>query len=652
MDTKIYNIIIGTAGHIDHGKSTLVQRMTGINPMRLKQENERGMTIDMGFVPWELQNGKKVGLIDVPGHERFIKNMVAGASGIDFVLFVIAADDAVMPQTREHLQIMSLLGLKKGVIVITKIDHVDEDLLEMVQEEIRELVRGTFLEDAPMYPLDSLSGRGFDTFIRDLNQMALETPPRPTNGLFRMPIQRIFTRKGYGTVVTGIPIDGQIHIGEELEILPQKIRGKVRKIQAYKMEVQEACAGHSTALNISDINHNQILRGNMVCVPGMFHATDKIDAHFHYLEGMDRPLRHQTQVRLHIGTSEILAKIRILKEGARLMQPGETGYVQFHLEEPIQASAKDRFIVRLHSPMITIGGGEVLGEAHRFIRGKSWEIEQLELQLQSIHEAHKRVEFLILQAYKSPVSLAPLQQEANLVPEKLEEILTQLHQEKVIVPLDQHKYFIHQQHFAECVQEFREKLKYFHKTNKLKLYMDLLTLKNQLHFEVPLFDGVVDYLLEQKQIQVEKGQIKDATHQLNLSKSEREWLEKIENIYFTREFNTPRIKELCEELQSDEKTCEKLVKLLIEQGSLIPLPDQIILHKTHVEKAKQFAVDYLKENAELITADFGKNKLKTSRKYFIPLLDYFDQQKITIRRESNRILHPEFAKQVSQTTAK
>ncbi|MEK7482907.1 MAG: selenocysteine-specific translation elongation factor, partial [Planctomycetota bacterium] len=649
MDDKIYNIIIGTAGHIDHGKSTLVQKMTGVNPMRLREENERGMTIDMGFVPWQLKNGKRVGIIDVPGHERFVKNMVAGATGIDLVLFVIAADDAVMPQTREHLQIMSLLGLKQGVVVLTKIDNVDEEMLELVKDEIQELVKGTFLEGAPVYPVDSISGRGFDVFLEALNQLALQTKPRPSTGLFRMPIQRVFTRQGYGTVATGIPINGAVKVGDEVEILPQKRIARVRKIQAYKMEVDEACAGHSTALNLSDIDYTQINRGDMICTPGMFHSTTKVDAYFYYLKGMTTPLRHLTLVRFHIGTSEILAKIRILKEGERVLYPGETGYVQFHLETATQVSPTDRFIVRLHSPMITIGGGEVMGESHRFIRGKSWELEQMDIQFHSIYEEHKRVEFLVLQADKLPISLVDLQKEANLIPEKLQQVLQELEVEKKIVPLDQHRRFLHQTKFEDAVTTLEDTLKKIHKENKLKLYVDILVLKNRLMWEPHVFEGILEYLLQHKQIEMEKGQIKHSHHQVNLSKQEREWLEKIESIYLTREFGTPRANELAEEIQGDPKSFEKLIKLLIEQGVLVQLPEQIILHKVHVEKAKELAIEQIQQNQELVTADFGKNVLKTTRKYFIPLLDYFDQKKITIRKGSNRILSPDLAKTLSSS---
>jgi selenocysteine-specific elongation factor len=649
MDNSIYNIILGTAGHIDHGKSTLVQRMTGINPMRLKEENERGMTIDMGFVSWSLEDGRKVGMIDVPGHERFVKNMVAGASSIDLVILVVAADDAIMPQTREHVQIMSLLGIQRGVVALTKIDLVDQEMLELVQEDIREFLAGTFLEKAPLFPLDSLSGRGFDTFIHGLNQLAKETPPRSIEGLFRMPIQRVFTKKGHGTVVTGIPLSGRISVGEEIEILPHGFKGKIRGIQAYGSDVEEARAGHSTALNISDIDHNTVVRGNMACVPSMFHSTPKIDAYFHYLPHLEHPLKHLSLVRLHLGTSEILADLRILKEGTRLLHPGEAGYIQLVLKEPLQVCATDRFILRLHSPMITIGGGEVLGETHRFIRGKSWELEEMDLQLESIYEHRKRIEYLIRQRGRTPLALNQLHKEANLTPEKLQEILQDLLNANSIF-LVENKYYLHQDILKTAGEELLTKLKHSHKNNKLRLFMDKLALKNELQWESLFFEGVLSWLLFEQKVQVEKGGIKERNHQINLSKKEQESLKIIEETYRNKGFSTPRVSELDEFVQGETKTTEKLVKLLVEQGILIQLPDQILLHQEHFEKSKQHAIEQIQKHGELISADFGKNILQTSRKYFIPLLDYLDQKKITIRQGSNRILSPEFAKSLLPPT--
>ncbi|MGH7150977.1 MAG: selenocysteine-specific translation elongation factor, partial [Planctomycetota bacterium] len=303
---EIHRIVLGTAGHIDHGKSTLVEKLTGVNPDRLPEEKERGMTIDLGFAPLVLEDGRRVGIVDVPGHERFIKNMVAGATGIDAVLLVVAADDGVMPQTREHLEIMELLGLRRGMVVVTKVDLAERDLLPLVLEDVRALVAGTFLEGAPLFPVSSTTGEGWPPFREALERFLRETPPRSSEGVFRMPIQRVFSARGHGTVVTGIPVSGRIRLGDRVEILPGPLTGRLRGIQAYRESVEEARAGHSSALNLSDLDYREVRRGMTAAVPGFFKAASMVEAKFRYLPRNRRPLLDRTEVRFHAGTAETI----------------------------------------------------------------------------------------------------------------------------------------------------------------------------------------------------------------------------------------------------------------------------------------------------------------------------------------------------------
>ncbi|MGH2627998.1 MAG: selenocysteine-specific translation elongation factor, partial [Anaerolineales bacterium] len=355
---SIHNVVIGTAGHIDHGKTTLVEKLTGINPDRLPEEKERGMTIDLGFARLQLPGGQRVGIIDVPGHERFVKNMVAGATGIDLVLLVVAADDGVMPQTREHLEIMSLLDLRHGVIAVTKIDLVDPDLRELVVEDVRETVKGTFLEGAPVLPVSAATGEGIDRLRQALYDAVGRIRPRDAAGVFRMPIQRIFSSKGFGTVLTGIPVSGQVAVGDSLEVVPLGKTGRVRGIHAYQEATDLARAGHSSAVNVTDIEYREVHRGMVLAHPGYFRGTRMVEARFRYLARAARPIETLTAIRFHTGTAEILGRIHLL-EGKRL-SPGETGFVQFRLDEPVVVAPGDRYVARLHSPMETIGGGEVL----------------------------------------------------------------------------------------------------------------------------------------------------------------------------------------------------------------------------------------------------------------------------------------------------
>ncbi|MCL4159014.1 UNVERIFIED_CONTAM: hypothetical protein GTU68_011548, partial [Idotea baltica] len=376
---EIQPIVIGTAGHIDHGKSTLVRALTGIDPDRLKEEKARGLTIDLGFAPLTLPDGRLVGIIDVPGHERFIKNMVAGASGIDLVVLVVAADDGVMPQTREHLSIMGLLGVKRGMIVLTKIDIVDEEMVELAEEDVRETVAGTFLEDAPIYRVSAISGEGFESFKGELFEAAGKVEPRAADGVFRMPIQRVFTSKGFGTVVTGIPLSGSVNVGDTLEILPGGMRGKVRGIQAYKQKADSARAGHSTAINISDVSHKEVKRGCVASAPGFYRAARLIGARLTMLPHLDRPLQNRAAIRLHTGTIEAVGEV-ILLDAAEL-QPGDTGLVQIRLEEPVVCAPGDAFILRLASPLMSLGGGKILEESRfRLKRFKDFVIDGLDRQ--------------------------------------------------------------------------------------------------------------------------------------------------------------------------------------------------------------------------------------------------------------------------------
>ena len=330
---SIINVILGTAGHIDHGKSKLVERLTGLDPDRLPEEKARGLTIDLGFAPLRLKGGQQVGIIDVPGHERLIKNMVAGATGIDLVLLVVAADDGVMPQTREHLAIMHLLGLKQGIVVINKIDLVEEDLRELVKEEVRETLKGTFLEDAPVLEVSALTGAGVDELLAEIHSRVSSLEPKPSTGIFRMPIQRVFSSKGFGTVVTGVPLQGQTTTGETLEVVPLGKTGRVRGIHAYGEPTDLARAGHSSAINLTDIDYKTVARGMVVTQPGYFRGSTMFEARFHYLPSCRRALIHQSSIRLHVGTVEGLGKIYLLEKKA--LQPGEDAYVQFRLREPV-----------------------------------------------------------------------------------------------------------------------------------------------------------------------------------------------------------------------------------------------------------------------------------------------------------------------------
>ncbi|MDC1142555.1 selenocysteine-specific translation elongation factor, partial [Planctomycetota bacterium] len=355
---EIRNIVIGTAGHIDHGKSTLVKRLTDIDPDRWEEEKTRGMTIDMGFANFLYQDKFRIGMIDVPGHEKFVKNMVAGASGVDIVMLVVAADDGVMPQTREHLEILSLLGVSNGLVVLNKIDAVDEDTVELAKEDVSDLVGETFLADAPVVPVSALTGEGIDALWTELGKLIESAAPRDTSGVFRMPVQRVFTAKGRGAVLTGIPLSGQVSIGDNLVVVPGNQKAKVRGLQAYHDTIETARAGHSAAFNLAAVDHSTVERGYTLCSPDVFAESKFFSIDLSMLGNALHGLKHRQEVKFHVGTSELVGHLHLLDRFR--IEAGENAICEVLLEEPLVAGIGDHFILRLPSPAITLGGGRII----------------------------------------------------------------------------------------------------------------------------------------------------------------------------------------------------------------------------------------------------------------------------------------------------
>ena len=355
------HVVVGTAGHIDHGKSSLVLALTGIDPDRLKEEKERGITIDIGFAHLELEDGLTLGIVDVPGHERFVKNMLAGVGGIDLVMLVIAADEGVMPQTREHLAICQLLRVRSGLVVLTKADLAEPEWLELVQEDVRSFLRGTFLDGAPILPVSAKTGQGLPALREALRTLARAVPSRGTDATFRLPIDRVFTIRGFGTVVTGTVAAGLLALDERVEVYPRGLQAKVRGIQTHGRPVSTAAAGQRAAVNLQGVERAAIERGDVLSLPGLLQPTYMLDATCELLADAPAPLRTRQRVRFHVGTSEVMARVHPVAGVA--IEPGQAGYVQFRLEAPVVALPRDRYVIRSYSPMVTIGGGELLDVA-------------------------------------------------------------------------------------------------------------------------------------------------------------------------------------------------------------------------------------------------------------------------------------------------
>ncbi len=630
----IINVILGTAGHIDHGKSALVKRLTGIDPDRLPEEKEREMTIDLGFAPFVLRDGRRVGIIDVPGHERFIKNMVAGATSIDIVMLVVAADESINVQTREHVTIMQILGLKRGIIVLTKADKAEPGMIELVAEDVRALARGTFLEGAPLLPVSALTGEGIDALVDTIHRMVAEAPPHDSSGVFRMPIQRVFSVKGFGTVVTGVPVSGRAGIGDTLEILPPGKKGRIRGLQAYKSEVSEIRAGHSSAVNLSDVAHEEVRRGMVAAAPGYFRASRTIEARFRYVPDKPRTLKNFAPVKLHAGTAECDGHIVLLDR--RELAPGEEGYVQFRLDEPITAAPGDPYIARLQTPMYTIGGGKILDASDRKLKRLKDEITiKLAEKEQMLSTEASPVEPALRDAGPRTLNLQELSLAAKVPVPACEEALRRL--EEKLVRFEPGR-FMHRAAFEGAMDQLAARVEAFHKKNPLRAGVELPVLRQESKLETPLFDRALQALRERGTIEVEADKVRRAGFQVKLSREDAECAAEVERVLREARFATPRADEL--PAKSPRYTPERIgraLKYLVDGGMVVRLKDEILLHRETVKEAAETISKAIREKGPIEASQF-RTLVGTTRKYIIPLLEHLDGLGVTQRVGDKRVL--------------
>jgi selenocysteine-specific elongation factor len=629
-------VVMGTAGHIDHGKTQLIKILTGIDTDRLKEEKERGITIDLGFAHLTCEDGTEVGVIDVPGHERFVRNMLAGVGGIDLVMLVIAADEGVMPQTREHLAICQLLRIKDGLVALTKTDLVDEDWIELVREDAREFLKGTFLEGKPIVPVSARTGQGIDELRRALQTLVARVPPKQLQGKFRLPVDRVFTIRGFGTVVTGTLFSGTIRVEERVEIYPKAIEVKVRGLQVHNASVAEAVAGQRTAINLQGIEKVELERGDVLGRPGEFVPTFMLDAVLQHLPDAPRPLRHRARLRLHLGTSEIMGRVILLDREE--LPPGEEAYVQFRLEKPATVLPRDRFVIRSYSPVQTIGGGMVLdvqpvkhrrGEAgltshfHRLAESGAEEVFAHHLK-QAGYQGLRLSEFLP----RTEISAAHLRQIAAT--------LQQAGLVRAVSP--EMGWYIHADAFGRLTQELRSSLETFHRQNPLKPHLSIEELRakvKSLGERVCLL--ALEQLRHQGDVVVERDRVRLASHQVSLDDTRERLLNEIEGEFLTAGYQPPRVEDVFTKYKVGKGHDRELLQVLIDQGRAVRLKDNLVFHRANLDKVASILVQYLRDHREITPIEF-KDLLAVSRKYAIPLLEYFDSQKITIRVGDKRVL--------------
>jgi selenocysteine-specific elongation factor len=630
-------IILGTAGHIDHGKSAMIKFLTGIDPDRLKEEKLRGITIELGFAYLTLPSGQRLGIVDVPGHERFVRHMVAGATGMDLVALVIAADEGVMPQTREHLEICELLKVKQGLVVLTKVDLVEPDWLELVEEEVREALTGTFLEGAPLVRFSAVSGEGKEQLLATLSELAARVPPKPATGIFRLPIDRVFTIKGFGTVVTGTAISGRLQVGDSVMVYPPGFKARVRSLQVHGAAVEEILAGNRAALNLQGLEKEELDRGMVAATPGVLVPSRRLDAFLEILESAPRPLKHRQAVRLHTGTNETLAVSLLL--GAEELPPGAAGYVQFLVRKPLAVKPGDRLVIRNLSPALTWGGGAVLHvDPPRHRRFQDQVLAGLELLKKGTPESV--LGFYLEEAGPAGRSRQELAALLPWDPVELQRLLTTLGAQGQVFLYDpeNQRYLL-----AATAQALEEKilaqLNAHHRHQPLEPGLSKEELRRKLppQVEVRLFNFLLARLGQAGKVAAERDLVRLASHRVKLAGAEEDLTRRLEDLYRRGRLSPPTLKEAAAAVNLAPAPLQQLLKVLVNQGRLVKVKEDLYFHQEALAQLKADLVDFLKKHQEISVLEF-KDLTQTSRKFTIPLLEYFDGTRVTVRvREARRL---------------
>jgi selenocysteine-specific elongation factor len=628
-------IILGTAGHIDHGKSSLVLALTGTDPDRLKEEKERGITLDLGFASLDLPSGSRLGIVDVPGHEGLIKNMLAGVGGMDIVMLVIAADEGIMPQTREHLAICDLLRVKTGLIALTKIDMVEKDWLALVQEEVRSFVKGTFLEKAPIIPLSSKTGENLPLLVQELEGLAKEVSPKSASGVLRLPIDRVFTMKGFGTVITGTLLSGTISQDQEVEVLPKGIITKVRGVQSHGKSAPRAVAGQRTAVNLQGVEKDQLSRGDTVVNKGFFTFTRNVDASLTMLSQAGRVVKTGTRIRFYNTTQEAIGRVSVI--GRDELASGDEGYVQFRLDRPVLVQHGDRFIIRFYSPMETLGGGMVLDPHPRRHRRSRQEESLRNLAVLEKGTLEEKVGLFVSGKALAGIDEAALVGTLSSDRREIADALSSLAQKKLIVRAD--TLAVHASQLAVLETKVLDLIAAYHKTNALKPGIDKEEVKGMLKVRLHprVLAACLDGLVRKKLVEAEGSKLRLPGFKPAVGKDQGVVKDRIVEAVRKGGAQPPLREELPALLGISDRDAKDLLKLLADEGRIVRINDSLYLDKEILEGMRRDLTKFLQEKKEIIVAEF-RDLVRTSRKYAVPLMEYFDTQKLTQRVGDKRVL--------------
>jgi selenocysteine-specific elongation factor len=629
------SVIVGTAGHIDHGKSSLVEALTGTHPDRLEEEKRRGITIDLGFAFLQ-EGGVRFGFVDVPGHERFVSNMLAGAAGIDLLLLVIAADESIKPQTREHFDICRLLGVKRGVVALTKSDLVDADTAGLVRLEVEEYLRGSFLEGAPVIPVSAKTQAGLPELKQALLAVAQQAPGKEVARYFRLPIDRAFAIKGFGAVVTGTLISGSVAAGDEVELLPADERLRVRGVQSGGQTVERAIAGQRTAVNLVGIEHTALRRGMVLATPGKFRVTRRVDVRLELLRSAPK-MKQRSRVHFHAGTCETVAELVFFAQ--KELAPGQTGFAQLRLQDDVMVLAFDRFIIRQFSPVTTIGGGLVLDPLARrpTVRdtGRVAFLETLERGDKADTLAAMTERALLGIGFEEIIARTGwLENEIRVTAKKLADI----GRAKIVSaePL----ILLSAKSFNEAGQKIAARIEKFHKENPLLPGISRENLRASLGRRVrpETFRAVLDELLAQKKLEAHGEIVKRAGAAISLDPEEARAKEQIEKAFAAAGLAVPSVKEVLGELSVEARRAEKILQILLRDKSLVRVTPELIFHRDALAQLRDRLSTFKKTKGERISVPGFKELTGITRKYAIPLLEYLDRERVTRRAGDERVI--------------
>ncbi len=635
MTNSAKSVIVGTAGHIDHGKSALVEALTGTHPDRLAEEKRRGITIDLGFAFLE-ENGVRFGFVDVPGHERFVSNMLAGAAGIDLVLLVIAADESIKAQTREHFDICRLLGVQRGVVALTKSDLADAETLGLVLLEVEEYLRGSFLERASIVPVSARTEAGLDELKKALHAAALEIPGKDASRDFRLPIDRAFAMKGFGTVATGTLISGSVGAEDEVELFPGRKRLRVRGVHSGGKSIERASAGQRTAVNLAGIDHGDVKRGMSLAAPGRFRTTRRVDVRLTLLSPA-RKMKHRARVHFHAGTAETIAEISLYEQEA--LAPGQNALAHLRLQEDVLLLPGDRFIVRQFSPVVTIGGGVVLDPRAR---------------RPTLRDAGRATFLGILESGKCEEALAAMTERA-LLGMTFEEIVArtgwsakEIHQiaqalaarGSVKIISTEPLILLARKAFEEVRKKIAERVERFHKENPLLPGIAREDLRANLGRRVraETFRAALDELAVEKKLDVQGELVKRAGAEIALQPEEARAKEQIEKAFSDAGLAVPAVKEVLAKLSIESKRSEKLLQILLREKTLVRISADLIFHRGALAELRDKLAGYKKAKGERISVPVFKELTGITRKYAIPLLEYLDRERVTRRAGDERVI--------------